>query len=150
MPRRWLIAPGFVVIGVGILLMRGLTPQSTWAHLLVGMIVAGLGAGFVNVPLISTAIGVVEPRRAGMASGINSTLPPGRRRDRRLHARDDLRLRGALRSARAGLGTALARHAAAMSHTLTNGLPQQAVLGVPPSLRGLAGSRRLIRPSPVD
>ena len=37
------------------------------------MIVAGIGAGLVNVPLASTAVGVVEPARAGMASGINST-----------------------------------------------------------------------------
>jgi hypothetical protein len=38
------------------------------------MIVAGVGAGFVNVPLAATAIGVVEPARAGMASGINTTF----------------------------------------------------------------------------
>jgi predicted MFS family arabinose efflux permease len=36
--------------------------------------VAGIGAGFINVPLASTAVGVVEPARAGMASGINSTF----------------------------------------------------------------------------
>ena len=73
-PRRLLIAPGFVLIGAGMLLMRGLTPASTWTHLLPGMILAGVGAGLVNVPLVSTAVGVVEPVRAGMASGINSTL----------------------------------------------------------------------------
>jgi hypothetical protein len=90
-----LIGPGFVLIGVGLLLMRGLTPASTWTHLLPGMIVAGVGAGFVNVPLVLTAVGVVEPVRAGMASGINSTLrqvgaahvaantPPARARRRR-------------------------------------------------------------------
>jgi hypothetical protein len=38
------------------------------------MIVAGAGAGMVNPPLASTAIGVVPPQRAGMASGINSTF----------------------------------------------------------------------------
>ena len=54
--------------------MRGLTPASGWTHLLAGMILAGVGAGLVNVPLVSTAVGVVEPARAGMASGINSTL----------------------------------------------------------------------------
>src|SRR6266567_2329319 len=73
-PRKLLIAPGFVLIGVGLLLMRGLTPASEWTHLLPGMIVAGVGAGLVNVPLVSTAVGVVEPARAGMASGINSTF----------------------------------------------------------------------------
>jgi EmrB/QacA subfamily drug resistance transporter len=73
-PTRLLIGPGFVLIGVGLLLMRGLTPGSDWTHLLPGMILAGFGAGLVNVPLASTAVGVVEPARAGMASGINSTL----------------------------------------------------------------------------
>jgi EmrB/QacA subfamily drug resistance transporter len=73
-PTRLLIGPGFALIGAGLLLMRGLTPASDWTHLLPGMIVAGFGAGLVNVPLASTAVGVVEPARAGMASGINSTL----------------------------------------------------------------------------
>ena len=39
-----------------------------------GFIVAGVGAGLINVPLASTAVGVVAPARAGMASGINSTF----------------------------------------------------------------------------
>ena len=73
-PARALIAPGFALIGTGLLLMRGLTVDSSWTHLLAGMIVAGIGAGFVNVPLAATAIGVVEPARAGMASGINNTF----------------------------------------------------------------------------
>jgi predicted MFS family arabinose efflux permease len=38
------------------------------------MIVGGLGVGLVNPPLASTAVGVVAPQRAGMASGINSTF----------------------------------------------------------------------------
>src|SRR6266576_3074711 len=73
-PTRLLIGPGFVLIGSGLLLMRGLTPSSEWTHLLPGLILAGFGAGLVNVPLASTAVGVVEPARAGMASGINSTF----------------------------------------------------------------------------
>ena len=36
--------------------------------------VAGAGTGLINPPLASTAIGVVAPQRAGMASGINSTF----------------------------------------------------------------------------
>jgi hypothetical protein len=42
--------------------------------LLAGFIVAGLGAGLVNPPLASTAIGVVPPQKAGMASGVNTTF----------------------------------------------------------------------------
>ncbi len=71
---RVMIAPGFVVIGAGLLLMRGITPTTSWTHLLPGLIVSGLGAGLVNVPLASTAVGVVQPSRAGMASGVNSTF----------------------------------------------------------------------------
>ena len=73
-PTRLLIGPGFVLIGTGLLLMRGISSGSGWTHLLPGLIVAGVGAGLVNVPLASTAIGVVHPSRAGMASGINSTF----------------------------------------------------------------------------
>jgi len=73
-PIRFLIAPGLALIGIGLLLMRGVTPTSGWTHLIPGFIVAGAGTGFVNPPLASTAIGVVRPERAGMASGINSTF----------------------------------------------------------------------------
>ncbi|WP_042378194.1 MFS transporter [Streptacidiphilus melanogenes] len=71
---RWLIGPGLLAVGAGLLLMTGLDAQSSWTHLVPGFIVSGVGAGFVNPPLASTAIGVVEPERAGMASGINSTF----------------------------------------------------------------------------
>ena len=44
------------------------------ATLIPGLIVIGLGSGLVQTPLANLAVGVVEPRRAGMASGINSTF----------------------------------------------------------------------------
>jgi hypothetical protein len=47
---------------------------SGWTTLLPGFIVGGVGIGLVNAPLASTAVSVVEPRRAGMASGINNTF----------------------------------------------------------------------------
>ncbi|RAG87407.1 MFS transporter [Streptacidiphilus pinicola] len=71
---RWLIGPGLLGVGVGLLMMAGLNKDSSWTALIPGFIVSGVGAGFVNPPLASTAIGVVEPERAGMASGINSTF----------------------------------------------------------------------------
>jgi EmrB/QacA subfamily drug resistance transporter len=73
-PVRLLIGPGLILVGVGLLLMRGLDAGSTWTHLIPGMIVGGLGVGLVNPPLASTAVGVVQPGQAGMASGINSTF----------------------------------------------------------------------------
>jgi predicted MFS family arabinose efflux permease len=73
-PKRLLIGPGFVLMGTGLLLMRGISPTSGWTHLLPGMIVVGAGVGFVTTPLASTAVGVVHPARAGMATGINTTF----------------------------------------------------------------------------
>jgi EmrB/QacA subfamily drug resistance transporter len=73
-PIRLLIAPGLALVGIGLLLMRGLTTASGWGHLIPGFIIAGAGTGLINPPLASTAIGVVRPERAGMASGINSTF----------------------------------------------------------------------------
>jgi len=73
-PVRLLIGPGLIIVGVSLLLMRGLNAGSSWTHLIPGMIVGGIGIGLVNPPLASTAVGVVPPQRAGMASGINSTF----------------------------------------------------------------------------
>ncbi|HRD60545.1 MAG TPA: MFS transporter [Nocardioides sp.] len=73
-PAKWLIAPGFAVLGVGLLLIHGIDVDSTWTHLIPGLIVSGLGIGLINTPLASTAVGVVSVERSGMASGINSTF----------------------------------------------------------------------------
>lgn len=73
-PTRVMMTPGFVAIGGGLLWMRGISLTTSWVHLIPGFIVAGIGTGFVTVPLASTAIGVVEPQQAGVASGVNSTL----------------------------------------------------------------------------
>ncbi|MGH3192997.1 MAG: MFS transporter [Streptosporangiaceae bacterium] len=73
-PARWLIGPGLLLVGVGLIIMAGLSGDSSWTHLIPGFIVAGLGSGMVNPPLASTAIGVVPPQKAGMASGVNSTF----------------------------------------------------------------------------
>lgn len=71
---RWLICPGLMLVGVGLLLMRGISADSSWTHLIPGFVVAGAGSGLVNAPLASTAVGVVQPQDAGMASGINTTF----------------------------------------------------------------------------
>ncbi|KIF79633.1 multidrug MFS transporter [Streptomyces sp. 150FB] len=74
MPVRFLIGPGLLLIGGGLLWMRGLNASSEWTHLIPGLIMSGAGLGLVNPPLASTAVGVVQPAHAGMASGINSTF----------------------------------------------------------------------------
>ncbi|QKT06632.1 MFS transporter [Gordonia sp. X0973] len=73
-PVRWLIGPGLFLVGVGLLLMQGLRADSSWTHLIPGLVVAGIGSGLVNPPLASTAVGVVDVHRSGMASGINTTF----------------------------------------------------------------------------
>jgi hypothetical protein len=73
-PVRWLIAPGFLLLGVGLLLIHGIQPDSSWTHLIPGLLVSGIGIGMINPPLASTAVGVVPVARAGMASGVNSTF----------------------------------------------------------------------------
>jgi EmrB/QacA subfamily drug resistance transporter len=74
MPVRFLLSGGLALVGVALLLMHGITLHSGWTTLLAGFIVGGIGIGFVNAPLASTSVSVVEPRRAGMASGINNTF----------------------------------------------------------------------------
>jgi EmrB/QacA subfamily drug resistance transporter len=73
-PIRWLIGPGLLLVGIGLIVMAGLSGTSTWTHLIPGFIVGGLGAGLVNPPLAATAIGVVAPHQSGMASGANTTF----------------------------------------------------------------------------
>jgi EmrB/QacA subfamily drug resistance transporter len=73
-PVKWLIAPGFLILGVGLLLVHGIQDGSSWTHLIPGLLVSGVGIGMINPPLASTAVGVVAVARAGMASGVNSTF----------------------------------------------------------------------------
>lgn len=72
-PARWLVGPGLLLVGVGLALCSGLDGGSSWTHLAIGFVVAGIGSGLVNPPLASTAVGVVDEHRSGMASGVNNT-----------------------------------------------------------------------------
>ena len=71
---RYFLAGGLAMIAVGLLLMSGLDPGDDWTALLAGFLCTGTGIGLINPPLATAAVGVVEPMRAGMASGINSTF----------------------------------------------------------------------------
>ena len=73
-PVRAFLGGGLGLIGLGLVLMSGIDPSDNWTTLLPGFILGGIGIGFVNPPLATAAIGVVEPRRSGAASGINSTF----------------------------------------------------------------------------
>jgi EmrB/QacA subfamily drug resistance transporter len=73
-PVRYLLGGGLTLVGVALLLMHGVSVSSGWTTLLPGFLLAGVGIGFVNAPLASTAVSVVPPQQAGMASGINNTF----------------------------------------------------------------------------
>jgi EmrB/QacA subfamily drug resistance transporter len=73
-PVRVLLAAGLALCAIGLGLLHGLTPSSGWTALLPGFILMGAGVGLTNPALASTAIGVVPPRQAGMASGTNNTF----------------------------------------------------------------------------
>ncbi|MFF5073856.1 MFS transporter [Micromonospora olivasterospora] len=136
-PIRALVGPGLALVGVGLLLMRGLTAASSWTHLVPGLIVAGVGIGFVNPPLASTAVGVVPPRRSGMASGINLTF-------RQVGIATGVALLGTLLANRLTTvvqsrtaGTPLAAHGDDIARALRNGSVNRLFATVPPQQRDL-------------
>ncbi|GAA1877166.1 MFS transporter [Lapillicoccus jejuensis] len=64
---------GLVVVAAGMLLLTGLDPSTTSAHLVLATAVAGLGTGVVNATLGREAVASVPPALAGVGSGINNT-----------------------------------------------------------------------------
>lgn len=138
LPVRVLIGAGFLLIGTGLLLMRGVEPGQSWTHFIPGFIVSGIGAGFINVPLASTAVGVVEARRAGMASGVNSTF-------RQVGIATGVAALGSIFSARitdslTDLLSAgpLAARAQELAHAATGGRVDQALSSLPPEQQAIA------------
>ena len=136
-PIRALIGTGFAFVAAGLLLMRGLSPADSWTHFLPGFIVAGIGAGLINVPLASTAVAVVPAERAGMASGINSTL-------RQVGVATGVASLGTILTSRIRsevvahlAGTPLAPHAHAIGVAISSGGVGGAVARTPHQFQGL-------------
>jgi EmrB/QacA subfamily drug resistance transporter len=134
---RYLIGTGFAFVVAGLLLMRGLTPADSWTHFLPGFIVAGIGAGLINVPLASTAVAVVPAERAGMASGINSTL-------RQVGVATGVASLGTILASRVKsevvthlAHTPLAAHAHALGTIIASGGTAEAIRHAPPQTRAL-------------
>jgi EmrB/QacA subfamily drug resistance transporter len=130
-PVRLLLASGLVLVGVGELMMRGLSASSHWTALLAGSIVAGAGIGLVNPALAATAIGVVPPQRSGMASGINTTF-------RQVGIATGIAVLGAIfesgissRLAPKLAGTPVGGHAASIAHAVSAGGAQQVLASAP-------------------
>ncbi len=73
-PIRVLLGVGLATVGVGLLLMHGVSPSSGWTTLLGGFLVAGIGIGITNPGIGQAAIAVVPVEKSGMGSGINTTF----------------------------------------------------------------------------
>jgi EmrB/QacA subfamily drug resistance transporter len=71
---RFLMGIGLAGTGIGLMLMSGLGPNSTWTALLPGFIIAGLAVGFLNPVIADVALSVVPKERSGMAAGVNDTF----------------------------------------------------------------------------
>jgi EmrB/QacA subfamily drug resistance transporter len=73
-PIRVLLGAGLALVGAGLLLMHGVSPDSEWTALLVGFLIAGVGIGVTNPGIGQAAIAVVPVQKSGMGSGINTTF----------------------------------------------------------------------------
>ena len=76
-PPRIMLGGGLALVALGVLLMHGLRSDSRWTELLPGMFASGVGVGLANPAIGTTALGVVEPARSGMASGFSNTCRIG-------------------------------------------------------------------------
>jgi EmrB/QacA subfamily drug resistance transporter len=76
-PPRVMLGGGLALVALGLLLMHGIQNDSRWTALFPGMIAAGVGIGLANPAIGSTALGVVEPTRSGMASGVSNACRLG-------------------------------------------------------------------------
>jgi EmrB/QacA subfamily drug resistance transporter len=137
-PARAMLFVGLLLTGIGLLLLRNLTPTSSWTVLLPGFLVAGLGVGMINPILASAAVGVVPPQRSGMAAGINNTF-------RQVGTAAGIAALGAIfenaltRNLASHLtGTPAAGHAAQISRAVAAGGAQRVLRAVPPAVRGRA------------
>jgi EmrB/QacA subfamily drug resistance transporter len=73
-PIRVLLGVGLTLVGIGLLLMHGLSADSPVSDLLAGFLIAGIGIGTANPGIGQAAIAVVPVEKAGMGSGINTTF----------------------------------------------------------------------------
>jgi EmrB/QacA subfamily drug resistance transporter len=137
-PARVLLGVGLITVGLGLLLMHGVSVGDSWTGLLPGFAVAGVGIGMTNPAIASTALGVVPPARAGMASGINSTfrqigISTG---VAGLGAVFQSRIASEVSSSLASAPPAAQQHAGQFSDAVSSGAIHQAVGQAPPALQG--------------
>jgi EmrB/QacA subfamily drug resistance transporter len=130
---RFLLGFGLILVGVGLVLMHGVAVGDSWTTLLPGFLLAGVGIGMTNPAIASTALGVVPPARAGMASGINSTF-------RQIGIATGVAALGAVFQSRISseLATTLPQAPSSFADAVSSGGIHQAVAAAPPRFQGPA------------
>jgi MFS family permease len=73
LPSHVRLALGLALCAAGEAALGALSIGTTWAALLPGLVVAGIGSGVANAALGRLAVESVPPDRAGMRSGANNT-----------------------------------------------------------------------------
>ncbi|UPK76095.1 MFS transporter [Nocardioidaceae bacterium SCSIO 66511] len=70
----WTVSGGLALVAIGMAWMAQVDGSSEWTVFVPGFIVAGAGAGVLSACLTQAALDAVEPARAGMATGVVSTM----------------------------------------------------------------------------
>jgi EmrB/QacA subfamily drug resistance transporter len=73
LPPRFVLAAGLALVGIGSLLLGLVHGGASWAILVPGLSVLGIGVGMANPTLASAALAAVPRERSGMASGAVNT-----------------------------------------------------------------------------
>ncbi|MGW2340666.1 MFS transporter [Streptomyces sp. NPDC001661] len=73
-PFRILLGGSTAVMATGILFLNLTEADSSWTVLVPALVIAGFGMGAFNPARAALAIGVAEPAKSGVASGINETF----------------------------------------------------------------------------
>jgi EmrB/QacA subfamily drug resistance transporter len=73
-PPRWTIGGSLGLAAVGLWMMAHLDGDSRWTALLAGFVVAGIGLGAGAAATSNATLSLVEPSRAGMATGTVNTM----------------------------------------------------------------------------
>ncbi|MBS1879851.1 MAG: MFS transporter [Actinobacteria bacterium] len=141
-PARLLMGGSLAVIGVGLLLMTGISAGDSWTGILAGLLVVGAGVGFLNPVVADVALSVVPKERSGMAAGINDTF-------RQVGVAVGVAVWGAIFIGRgadkvselaAGTPAASGDHPRQLVEAASSGALPQALAQVPPGIRGSVGS----------
>ncbi|MFD7730630.1 MFS transporter [Kitasatospora phosalacinea] len=72
-PARYLMAPGFLVASLGLLILTQIDVSTSYWQILPGLVLMGLGMGTAFMPAMSLATFGVQPRDAGVASAMVNT-----------------------------------------------------------------------------